>query len=159
MKMEVNIVQIKKLSEDATIPTKATTCSAGYDFYSPIDCVVEPHTNKCVMTDIAIAWSDVRYYMQLVSRSSIAYKKNVTVEAGVIDFDYKQNIGVVLKNTTNVPFEIKKGDRIAQGIFIKISIDMVCIVEEFGPIDSFGFHPNHLLDGTERVGGFGSTGV
>lgn len=140
-------VQVKKLSEDAIVPTRGTAYSAGYDLYSPIDCVVEPHSNKLVMTNVAVGWSDPTYYMQLVSRSSIAYKRNVTVEAGVIDYDYQKNVGVLLKNTTDVPFEIKRGDRIAQGILVKIAQDTLDVVDEFDPIQS------------DRDGGFGSTGI
>uniref|UniRef100_A0A6C0BD06 dUTP diphosphatase n=1 Tax=viral metagenome TaxID=1070528 RepID=A0A6C0BD06_9ZZZZ len=140
--------EIKKLSEDAILPVRGSTFSAGYDLFSPINVTIPPGENKCVMTDVAIAWDDDEYYMQIFSRSSIAFKKKNNVCAGVIDIDYRKNVGVVLLNNSDVPFVIQKGDRIAQYIFLKK------VSPEIIEVDEFSF----TLEST-RSGGFGSTGV
>ena len=139
--------QVKLLSANAIVPTKGSKYSACWDLYSPIDCIIPHGENKLIKTDVAIAWNFKDYYMQLLSRSGLAYKNNVVVQAGVIDYDYRQNIGVLLQNNSSTDFSVKKGDRIAQYTFVKIKVnDDITIVEEFSPLDS------------DRIGGFGSTG-
>ena len=82
----------------------------------------------------------------LAPRSGLAWKNSIDVGAGVIDYDYRGNVGVILFNLGDVDFEVKKGDRIAQLILEKISMAPAIEVDE--------------LAATERgAGGFGSTGV
>ena len=144
----VFLEEVLKLSDFGIIPTRGSDFAACNDLYSPIDCVVKAHQNLLVKLDIAIAWNDPNYYMQLLSRSGIAYKNNVVVTAGVIDFDYRKNIGVLLQNNSDSDFEIKWGDRIAQYTYIKIVKQLTTVVTEFTiPLES------------NRNGGFGSTGI
>lgn len=140
--------QIKKLSPDAIIPKRGTKFSACKDLYSPIDAVVPAGKNLLIKTDIAIAWDNPEYYMQILSRSGLAYKNNVVVQAGVVDVDYRANIGVLLQNNSNVDFVVKRGDRIGQYVYVKITTEESEEVNEFTiPLES------------DRNGGFGSTGV
>ena len=141
------IEEIKMLSEDAFLPVRSSNFAACKDLKSPIDCIVPAGKNLLIKTNVAIAWDNTDYYMQLLSRSGLAYKSNIVVQAGVIDVDYRQNIGVLLQNNSNVDFEVKRGDRIAQYTYIKIIKDKSTVVSEFTiPLES------------NRVGGFGSTG-
>lgn len=79
-------------------------------------------------------------------RSGLALKHAIDVGAGVIDADYRGPVGVILFNHSDVDFEVKAGDRIAQMILEKIVTPEVIEVED--------------LDSTLRgEGGFGSTGV
>lgn len=79
-------------------------------------------------------------------RSGLAWKHSIDVGAGVIDADYRGPVGVILFNHSDVDFEVKAGDRIAQLIIEKI------VTPEVEEVDD--------LDATERgSGGFGSTGV
>ena len=85
-------------------------------------------------------------YGRVAPRSGLAYKKGIDVGAGVIDEDYRGEVGVILFNFGEEDFEVAPGDRIAQLILEKIS--MVGLKE----VDD--------LDQTDRgAGGFGSTGV
>lgn len=78
-------------------------------------------------------------------RSGLAWKHFIDVGAGVIDEDYRGNVGVILFNHGEVDFPVKRGDRIAQLVLEKISTPEVVEVES--------------LDETDRAaGGFGSTG-
>lgn len=139
--------QIKKLSENAIIPIRATKYSACKDLFSPIDVVVPAGKNLLIKTDIAVAWNNPKYYMQILSRSGLAYKNNIVVQAGVIDWDYRKNIGVLLQNNSDVDCIVKRGDRIAQYAYIKITTEESEEVQEFTiDVDS------------DRKDGFGSTG-
>lgn len=154
--------QIKKLRSDAYIPTRANPDDACKDLYAlytvkKIDgvdvesdeMIVPPHGNLLIKTGIALAWDNLDYYVQLYSRSGLAYKSKIIVMAGVIDHSYRQDVGVVLYNGGDKPFIVKKGDRIAQYNYNRITVnDRSEIVDEFTI-------PKH----SDRNGGFGSTGI
>lgn len=127
------------------LPTRATEHSAGYDFYSPVDAIIQP--NQSVMV-----WTDVKanmYYdnvLLLFVRSSMGKHPVVIANGtGVVDSDYYENpdndgnIGFRLLNLGDAPYEIKAGDRIGQGVFVK-----------------YGTTANDNTTAT-REGGFGST--
>ena len=139
-------INVKKLSENATIPTQGTKFAAGYDLYAAEDEVVVCGTRKLIKTNISMEITP-GYYGRIAPRSGLAYKSGIDVLAGVIDSDYRGDIGVILYNTDkNIDFEIKKGDRIAQIIFEACYSATLNIVEN--------------LDNTLRQGGgYGSTGV
>lgn len=97
-----------------------------------------------VKTDIQIALPS-GCYGRVAPRSGLAAKHFIDVGAGVIDEDYRGNLGVVLFNFGKEKFEVKKGDRIAQLICERIFYPEIEEVQ--------------VLDDTERgAGGFGSTG-
>lgn len=143
--------QIKKLDPNAIIPIRGTKFAACKDLYSPIDTVVPAGKNLLIKTNIAIAWDNPNYYIQLLSRSGLTYKYNVVVQAGVIDRDYflaaNNNIGVLLQNNSDVDFVVRRSDRIAQYAYVKINTEESEVVEEF----------TFSLD-SDRKGGWGSTG-
>ncbi len=136
---------VKKLSENATIPTRATKDSAGYDLHSAIDIIVRAKGKGLVKTDIAIKIPE-GCYAHIFGRSGVSWKSHIGIGAGVIDRDYTGNVGIVLFNHSDEDFIVKVGDRIAQLILEKISTPDVVEVDS--------------LDKTERgTSGFGSTGV
>jgi dUTP pyrophosphatase len=139
-------INIKKLSENATIPTQGTKFAAGYDLYAAEDSAVVCGTRKLIKTNISMEITP-GYYGRIAPRSGLAYKSGIDVLAGVIDSDYRGDIGVILYNTDkNIDFEIKKGDRIAQIIF------EACYSATLNTVEN--------LDNTLRqAGGYGSTGV
>eukprot|EP00070_Physeter_catodon_P044256 XP_028351150.1 deoxyuridine 5'-triphosphate nucleotidohydrolase, mitochondrial isoform X2 [Physeter catodon] len=133
-----------RLSEHATAPTKGSERAAGYDLYSAYDYTVPPMEKALVKTDIQIALPS-GCYGRVAPRSGLAAKHFIDVGAGVIDEDYRGNVGVVLFNFGKEKFEVKKGDRIAQLICERIFYPEIEEVQ--------------VLDDTERgSGGFGSTG-
>ena len=86
------------------------------------------------------------YGVFVAPRSGLAWKHSIDVGAGVIDADYRGPVGVILFNHSDVDFEVKAGDRIAQMIIQKILTPEVAEVDD--------------LDSTARgADGFGSTGV
>ncbi len=84
--------------------------------------------------------------MALAPRSGLAVKNFIDVGAGVVDYDYRGNVGVVLFNHADVDFTVQKGDRVAQLILERISMAAAQEVQE-------------LSDTARGAGGFGSTGV
>ncbi|XP_061036324.1 deoxyuridine 5'-triphosphate nucleotidohydrolase, mitochondrial isoform X3 [Eubalaena glacialis] len=153
-----------RLSEHATAPTRGSERAAGYDLYRFIprtgnfqkgpnmkkqgccayDYTVPPMEKALVKTDIQIALPS-GCYGRVAPRSGLAAKHFIDVGAGVIDEDYRGNVGVVLFNFGKEKFEVKKGDRIAQLICERIFYPEIEEVQ--------------VLDDTERgSGGFGSTG-
>ncbi|MBN3277008.1 DUT protein, partial [Polyodon spathula] len=141
------LLKFARLSDHATSPTRGSTKAAGYDLYSAYDYVIPAMDKAIVKTDIQIALPS-GYYGRIAPRSGLAAKYFIDVGAGVVDEDYRGNVGVVLFNFSK---EIKKGDRIAQLICEKI-----CYPE----LQEHEASCIYTLDETERgAGGFGSTGT
>ncbi|XP_073706640.1 deoxyuridine 5'-triphosphate nucleotidohydrolase-like isoform X1 [Garra rufa] len=139
------VLKFAKLTENATTPSRGSNRAAGFDLYSAYDYSVGPMDKALVKTDIQIAVPH-GYYGRVAPRSGLAVKHFIDVGAGVVDEDYRGNLGVVLFNFNKEPFEVKKGDRIAQLI-----CERICYPE---------LQELQTLDDTERgAGGFGSTGT
>lgn len=146
MTMEKNLkIKIKKLTPSSRIPLKGSSGAAGYDLYSDSDYRVMKGERVLIKTGISIEIPE-GYYGRIAPRSGLALKHGIDVLAGVIDSDYRGEIGVILLNTDeNFSFPISKGDRVAQIIFEK------CMDSEF--IETVTLENSSRLDG-----GFGSTG-
>lgn len=125
---------------------KGTQMSAGYDIASMIDCYVSPHGKLLVRTGIKMAIPS-GYYGRIAPRSSLALKSFIDVGAGVIDSDYRGEVGVLLFNHSDIPFVIKKNDRIAQ-----------LIVERHYSPEIVECSEERLGETNRGEGGFGSTG-
>jgi len=140
-------IRIKKLTQNATIPTRGTIDSAGLDLYSAIKLTIKPSEKALIPTDIAISIPKT-YYGRIAPRSSMAWKKHSDIGAGVIDSDYRGNIGVVIFNlSTTDSIEINTGDRIAQ-----------LIIEKYYPCNLINVKEGILDDTDRNTGGFGYTG-
>jgi len=138
-------MRVQLLSDNACLPTYGSEQAAGIDLYSPVDEVVPPHTRMLIKLDISIELPQ-HTFGHILPRSGLALKNGIHVGAGVVDSDYRGNVGVLLFNLGNEPFSIKKGDRIAQMViktYEKVEIEQV----------------NNLQNTCRGTGGFGSTGV
>lgn len=144
---ECVVEEMRKGTNEYVLPTRGTSNSAGYDISSPVDVIIEPHSSVLIWTNIK-AYMAEDEVLEVYIRSSTAIKRDLILKntVGIIDSDYYSNesndgnIGICLYNTTYAPREIKKGERIAQGIFKKylIADNDVCLSDT-------------------RVGGIGST--
>lgn len=112
---------------------------------SAYDYTVPARGKELVKTDIQIEVPE-GCYGRVAPRSGLAWKNSIDVGAGVIDQDYRGNVGVILFNHSDIDFEVKKGDRVAQLICELIAYP---VVEE----------ANSLTDTTRGENGFGSTGT
>ena len=109
-------IYIKKLIDSAIIPISGSIHSAGYDLYSIEDYILMPMDRKLFKTGISIS-IPAGQYGRIAPRSGLAYKDGIYVLGGVIDEDYRGEIGVILINFGKTEKEIKIGDKIAQIIF------------------------------------------
>ncbi|XP_013982863.2 deoxyuridine 5'-triphosphate nucleotidohydrolase, mitochondrial isoform X3 [Salmo salar] len=140
----ISVLKFSKLSENATAPTRGSAKAAGYDLFSAYDYSIGPMDKAIVKTDIQIAVPS-GCYGRVAPRSGLAAKHFIDVGAGVVDEDYRGNVGVVLFNFSKETFEVKKGDRVAQ-----LVCERICYPD---------LQELKTLDETERgAGGFGSTG-
>ena len=124
---EVVIDGKRRTVGDVTLPTRGSSKAMAYDFYANTSYTVEPNA-------IAKIWTDVKAYMGdnecliLNVRSSMGGKFMLANTSGWIDSDYYSNedndgnIGVFLKNISDKPLVINKGDRIAQGAFFNFLV-------------------------------------
>lgn len=136
---------VKKLTDTASIPKRGSPYSAGYDLSASKSTTVPPMSWTLVETGLAVCIPS-GCYGRVAPRSGLALKNGLNVGAGVIDQDYRGPVGVVLFNHSQVPFEIKVGDRIAQLILEKIESPDILEVED-------------LQESVRGSGGFGSTGI
>lgn len=132
----------------AIVPKYATPCSAGADVFARIDeeITVWPGTRALIQTGLKIAIPD-GYCGLLLGRSGLALKHGICLANGVglIDSDYRGELGVILQNNGGEPFKVKDGMRIAQLVIVQYQ--------------QTRFEQDSLNDTIRGQGGFGSTGV
>lgn len=137
-------------SLEGSAPEYQTQASSAADLKSREDLTIAAGAKAKVATGVwieSVDWDSVPSNcipeLQIRARSGLAYKLGITLTnaVGTIDADYREEINVLLWNTGNENFTIKRGDRIAQ-LVLQLSVRI----------------PNLKIKG-ERAGGFGSTGI
>lgn len=113
------MIKFNALKPDAQLPTRSSTGSAGYDFYIYEDVTFYPGEYKLLSTEISVDMPD-DIHMQLHARSSLYSKRGFEIPnaPGIIDSDYQDAIFIPMVSRNNVPVTLKRGDRVAQGIFV-----------------------------------------
>ena len=138
-------LKVQLIKENAKLPVRSTSDSAGYDLYSPVNGIILPGRQVLIKTGVKMiiphGWCG-----QIWPRSGLAFENRIDKRAGLIDSDYRGEIGVILVNESeDTTFVFKEGDRIAQLVLVRhgsMTVEMVDSLEE-----------------SERgEGGFGSTG-
>jgi len=145
-------IQFKKLDKNALMPIYGSQFAAGMDLYSSNEesIVIEPQSRKLIPTGLSICYDDPSYYMRIAPRSGLTVKNNIDVGAGVIDYDYRGEIKIVLiNNDRHNSFVVQKNMKIAQMIPTKTISTQEVSFEEV----------NELEESNRGAGGFGSTGV
>ncbi|XP_050435218.1 deoxyuridine 5'-triphosphate nucleotidohydrolase, mitochondrial-like [Adelges cooleyi] len=133
-----------KLTDKAYTPIRGSQHAAGYDLKSAYQYIVVAHGKELIKTDLQIVVPHGTYG-RIAPRSGLAWKHFIDVGAGVIDQDYRGNVGILLFNHSDVDFIVQRGDRVAQLICEKI------VYPELRELRS--------LDKTDRgEKGFGSSG-
>ena len=145
-------IEVRQLpnGEGLALPAYQSALAAGLDLLAAIPedapVVLAPGKYTLVPTGLSIALPQ-GYEAQVRPRSGLAAKHGITVlnAPGTVDADYRGEIGVPLINHSDVPFTIRRGDRIAQMVIAPV------VQAEFVPVST--------LPATARGdGGFGSTG-
>jgi dUTP pyrophosphatase len=143
------------LHPDAKPPVYSTLYSAAMDFYCIQGYIVPARSRAKIRTGVSVMWQDPSLYLQLQSRSGLFAKHGLSVVGGVIDYDYCQEIHVLMQNHTDEDVHIEKGDRVAQGIFQPRSLNLQCYVQY--PNEEYTLYLPYA-GAQQRVGGLGSTG-
>lgn len=139
------VINSKRKTDCYCIPTRSSENSAGYDFYADKNYTIEPNQIVKIWTDIK-AFMRPDEFLMLDVRSSMGGKFMLANTIGIVDSDYYSNpdndgnIGIFLKNISDKELTVFKGDKIAQGIFMKY------------------LKADNDNTTTKRTGGFGSSG-
>ncbi|MEX3610132.1 dUTP diphosphatase [Rothia sp. LK2588] len=145
---EAITVQLKMLDPEMPVPAYAQEGDAGADLRSTVDLQLAPGERALVPTGVALALP--AGYVGLVHpRSGLAARHGITVvnAPGTVDSGYRGEIKVCLLNTdTETPFNISRGDRIAQLVIQRYATADFVLTDE-------------LSESTRGAGGFGSTGT
>lgn len=155
-------VKVKKLHDNARVPKYQSELASGFDFYAIEDSTIEPGETKLVRTGLAFEIPE-GFELQVRPRSGMSLKTKLRVanSPGTVDADYRGEVSIIAENIDSAHehsfmryslehhssqvIEIKKGDRIAQGVICPIIQAKFEVVED--------------LSSTDRgEGGFGSTG-
>lgn len=131
------------------LPEYSTPMSAGVDLKANISepITLGPLQRTLIPTDLYMAIPE-GYVLQICSRSGLALKNGIFClnAPGVVDADYRGNVGVILANFSDTPFIINPGDRVAQAVLNKF--------------EKIEWKEVTTLDETERgTGGFGHSGI
>lgn len=139
-------VRVKKLRENAVLPSYGSDYAAGADLYACNAVTVEPGATEFVQTGLALE-IPAGYAGLVYARSGLACKKGLAPanKVGVIDADYRGEIMVALYNHSSQEVEIEPGERVAQ---LVITPYLTAVFEE----------TEELSDTVRGEGGFGSTG-
>lgn len=113
MKKSIPQLIVKRLTDTAQLPTRATDGSAGLDLYADQSLMIHPHGRALISTGIKIAIPDGMVGL-IWPRSGIAVKHGEDTGAGVIDADYRGEVKVLLFNHDSLSYLVVAGDRIAQ---------------------------------------------
>ena len=132
--------------EGLPIPSYATDGAAGLDVVAAEDVTLGPGERHAVATGFSIA-IPAGFEVQVRPRSGLALRHGITClnTPGTIDHDYRGEVKVILANLGSEPFEVRRGERIAQLVP--------------APVQKAAFREVEALGETSRgAGGFGSTG-
>lgn len=149
--MLVQFEKVKRLENaDVKLPARSTVNSAGYDFFAIEDIIIPAKTTVRVFTGVKCKLMPDMFLM-LANRSSNPSKKSLVLMngIGIVDADYYSNpdndgeMAFDFHNISNVDAEIKKGDKLGQGVIVKF-------------IKTDDDYLSNLT--ATRAGGFGSTG-
>ena len=141
-------MNIKKLNDNARLPTYGSEFAAGADLYACLDGDVTIAPAETLLIHTGLAMEIPTGLVGLIyARSGLASKKGLAPanKVGVIDSDYRGEIMVALHNHSTEPRTISDGERIAQIVFAPYYTADFSVVDELG-------------DTSRGIGGFGSTG-
>ncbi|MES5896953.1 deoxyuridine 5'-triphosphate nucleotidohydrolase [Bacillus cereus group sp. RP43] len=155
-------VKIKRL-KDVELPRYAKPGDSGFDLVAAEDMIIKPGQTKVILTGLAFEILP-GFELQVRPRSGISRKTHLKAILGTVDSGFRGEVGVIVQNTSHlgnsitqgineeygiyasVTYEVKKGDRIAQGVIAPVETAHFVEVDE-------------LSDSERGVGGFGSTGT
>lgn len=141
------MIKVKRLDPAARVPRREHPDDSGADLYSIVDYTLKPFERKAIPTGIC-AEVPPDFELQIRPKSGLALEHGITVlnTPGTIDSGYRGEIGVILINLGSEPYQLKKGQKIAQLVAVPVSH------ADFQEVDE-------LPESDRGTGGFGSTGL
>lgn len=141
-------IKIEVVSETAHIPTYAHPDDAGTDIYASETVVIPGGKTVLVPTGIKVAIPE-GFELQIRPRSGLSYKTPLRIPntPGTIDSGFRDEVKVLVWNSSSEDFTVNAGDRIAQFVLARVPMAVFTQVESVADV------------GTNRGGGFGSTGI
>jgi dUTP pyrophosphatase len=141
-------IELQRLphGEGLPLPARATAHAAGLDVVAAEDVTLAPGSRHAVATGFAIAIPE-GYEVQVRPRSGLALKHGITClnTPGTIDSDYRGEVKVILANLGSEPFDVRRGERLAQ------LVPAAVLGSSFREVEALG-------ETSRGAGGFGSTG-
>jgi deoxyuridine 5'-triphosphate nucleotidohydrolase len=141
---EPSVLSFKRLNPRAVLPTRGSDAAAGLDLYAIEEVIIPPGGRRLARTGLAVAIPE-GYYGRVAPRSGLATKNGLDTLAGVIDADYRGEIGCLLYNAGSETIHLPAQSKICQLIIEKI----------ITPIPAWA---DEIADTDRGSGGFGSTG-
>ncbi|MCT6807956.1 MAG: dUTP diphosphatase [Staphylococcus epidermidis] len=114
-----NTLEIKLLSENATMPKRANSTDSGLDLYVSETTTIKAGETKAVKTDVAINLTH-GYEAQVRPRSGKSLKTKLRVALGTIDQTYNKEIGIITDNIGDEDITVEKGERLAQLVVVPV---------------------------------------
>ena len=111
--MEYTALNYEKLSDRAKAPKRPTPGLIGLDLFTPIDIFIPAKQQVLVPADLILVPTQ-GYYIRIASKSGLAFKYGLTIEGGVVDPDYRGNVGVLLRNNSDVGHTLEHCEAMAQ---------------------------------------------
>jgi len=142
------VIRFQKLFDDVQVPHRFHEHDAAFDVYAYEDRTIQSMQWELCKTGLLVELPD-GYVAQVLSRSGMASKHGVFVlnAPGLVDPNFRGELGVTLMNVSQSTYEIKKGDRIAQLLVVRYAEANSMEVKVVGPPPD-----------DRGAGGFGSTG-
>lgn len=148
-------LNFKRLHEGAILPTRNNDTDAGLDLYASEDVEIDAVkvSNNFIRVNIGSAKIETGiaveipkgYFGKVVGRSGLSFNHNILCSEGTIDAPYRGELKVLLYNLSSRPYQIRKGDRIAQLVISKCELPI--------PVEV-----NELSDSNRGADGFGDSG-
>lgn len=138
-------IKIKRIEKDLPLPEYQTSGAVAFDLYSRLESIIKPKSLERLPTNIIVEIPE-GYMLEIKDRSSTLKRKGLLVTTGYIDNDFhgeEDEILLQVYNLTDNDVKIEKGERLGQGVFVKVE------KAQWEEIDK--------MKETAR-GGFGSTG-
>lgn len=112
-------LKFKKTNPEAKLPTRKTdkgdgTDDTGWDVYAVEDKIIPAKGSAVVDVGLKFAYITPGYWVRVEGRSGLGFKHDVIPHNGIIDQKFRGEAGIKLRNLSDVDYEVKKGDRIAQ---------------------------------------------
>jgi dUTP pyrophosphatase len=139
-------MNVKLTNQNAKLPQRSNPTDAGADLFATETITIDPHSYHFMDLGIQLE-IPIGFAGMIFARSGLGSKHGIRPRncVGVIDSKYRNNVGIMIENHSNVSYSITVGDRIAQLVIMPIGL---CEFEEVEQLDM----------NNDRLGGFGSTG-